>query len=194
MPNNTRTQVEEWRDIPGWEGYYQVSNLGRVKSVERTALIFGGHQRRVHERLRKPFVNRGGRLMVRLNLGDTKPSFLIHRLVLQAFVGPEPEGMEACHNNGDHTDNRLENLRWDTKRSNMLDKRAHGTDHQVNKTHCPRGHLLASPNLVPSLWERKGRRGCLSCSRAQSYISYQKHEKPNFQKISDSYYQDIIKK
>lgn len=52
---------------------------------------------------------------------------LIHRLVLEAFIGPCPEGMEACHNNGDSTDNRLENLRWDTHSNNMLDSVDHGT-------------------------------------------------------------------
>lgn len=55
-----------------------------------------------------------------------KPMF-VHRLVLEAFVGPCPEGMEACHNDGDCTNNRLENLRWDTRLSNIHDKQAHGT-------------------------------------------------------------------
>lgn len=52
--------------------------------------------------------------------------FQVHRLVLLAFVGPCPEGMEACHNNGDRRDNRLENLRWDTRRKNIQDREKHG--------------------------------------------------------------------
>lgn len=54
-------------------------------------------------------------------------SRLAHRLVLEAFVGPCPDGMEACHNNGDRTDNRIENLRWDTAKANQADRKKHGT-------------------------------------------------------------------
>lgn len=51
----------------------------------------------------------------------------VHRLVLETFVGPCPDGMEACHGNGDNSDNRLENLRWDLHQSNIDDKTRHGT-------------------------------------------------------------------
>lgn len=51
----------------------------------------------------------------------------VHRLVLEAFVGPCPEGMEACHNDGDTTNNRLDNLRWDTRKGNHADRKKHGT-------------------------------------------------------------------
>jgi hypothetical protein len=51
----------------------------------------------------------------------------IHRLVLEAFVGPCPNGFEACHNDGDRQNNRLENLRWDTRSGNHSDKEQHGT-------------------------------------------------------------------
>ncbi len=51
----------------------------------------------------------------------------VHRLVLETYVGPCPEGMEACHYNGVRTDNRLENLRWDTRSNNQLDAVRHGT-------------------------------------------------------------------
>ena len=57
----------------------------------------------------------------------------IHRLILEAFCGPCPEGMEGCHNNGDPTDNQLSNLRWDTRESNHADKNAHGTDSRGSK-------------------------------------------------------------
>lgn len=51
----------------------------------------------------------------------------VHRLVLEAFLGPCPELMEGCHNDGDASNNRLENLRWDTKKNNHADKIRHGT-------------------------------------------------------------------
>lgn len=52
---------------------------------------------------------------------------LVHRLVLESFVGPCPDGMQACHNNGDPKDNRAENLRWDTPSNNQADRHSHGT-------------------------------------------------------------------
>ena len=55
-------------------------------------------------------------------------TYLVHRLVLMAFTGPCPKGMECCHNNGDYSDNRLGNLRWDTHINNEKDKRRHGTN------------------------------------------------------------------
>lgn len=51
----------------------------------------------------------------------------VHRLMLEFFRGPAPAGMEACHANGDRSDNRIDNLRWDTRRNNHADKRSHGT-------------------------------------------------------------------
>lgn len=66
-----------------------------------------------------------GRGHLRAQLGKGRHQ-LVHRLVLTAFVGPCPDGMEACHNNGSPTDNRLCNLRWDTRRANQADKVLHG--------------------------------------------------------------------
>lgn len=79
---------------------------------------------------------------------------------MEAFVGPCPEGMEVCHNNGDCTDNRLENLRYDTKSANMLDRVRHGTHHNANKTQCLRGHLFTEENTKRTA---KGGRACRTC-------------------------------
>lgn len=57
--------------------------------------------------------------------GVGKRTFNVHRLILEAFVGPCPEGMEACHNDGDRGNNRLNNLRWDTRSANMADRFRH---------------------------------------------------------------------
>lgn len=56
-----------------------------------------------------------------------RKSRLAHRLVLEAFVGPCPSGMECCHWDGDHQNNKLSNLRWDTRQGNRLDMTRHGT-------------------------------------------------------------------
>ena len=77
----------------------------------------------------KPHSNtkRGGYMNVFLGRGNGRR---VHRLVLEAFVGPCPEGLEACHSNGDPTDNRLENLRWGTHEDNHQDRVKHGTLNQ----------------------------------------------------------------
>lgn len=115
--------VEEWRAVPGADGWYEVSDQGRVRSW----FAFGARPpRRANEpRPMRLAVNRYGYQVVRLAaLGRRRP---VHRMVLAAFVGPCPPGMEACHNNGVRNDNRLSNLRWDTRTANHADKRHHGT-------------------------------------------------------------------
>lgn len=107
-------ETEEWRIIPGYEPY-EASNFGRVRRGEK---------------LRKPTVNRrGGYHSVVLGLGGrkSKVNAYVHQLVLFAFVGPRPNGLEAAHLNGDPADNRLANLRWVTHTENMGHQRAHGT-------------------------------------------------------------------
>jgi hypothetical protein len=74
-------------------------------------------------------MDRRGRLSVKLCRDGVIHKFAVHRLVLTAFVGPCPDGMEACHFPDPSSANcRLENLRWDTKQGNMADKVRHGTD------------------------------------------------------------------
>ena len=77
----------------------------------------------------------GIRMVVKLVNANGGKTFNVHRLVLTAFVGPCPEGMECCHSDGDHRNNRLDNLRWDTHSSNELDKLKHGTHNRGERNH-----------------------------------------------------------
>ena len=105
--------VELWRDIPGYEGLYQISDIGSVRNVKRNRLLAKNITR--------------GHFQVRLCNHDGHRWFQVHRLVLMAFIGECPADMECAHNNGIGTDNRLENLRWDTRKGNHADKHRHGT-------------------------------------------------------------------
>lgn len=112
---------EEWRPVVGWEGYYEVSNQGRVKSLPR--ITAGGT--RIMGRLRQPAMQGRGNPYWQIHLmRDGVPWYrvAVHRLVLESFIGPCPEGMEACHLNGNGFDNRIENLRWDTHEANMAEQ------------------------------------------------------------------------
>ena len=84
-----------------------------------------------YKRWLKPIKQSNGRLTV--DLGHRKMQY-IHRLVLEVFVGPCPEGKECCHGNGDCQDNRLENLRWATRSENIRDAVKHGTHPLVKLT------------------------------------------------------------
>lgn len=111
------------KEIKNFEGYF-ISDDGKVFSYQL---------RSTEKSITKPRQIRGGQkqgyksvLLKNIETGKFCRRY-IHRLVLEAFVSECPEGMEACHNNGDRTDNRLENLRWDTRKNNHADKKLHGT-------------------------------------------------------------------
>jgi hypothetical protein len=115
---------EEWRDVPGYDGWYECSDLGRVRSWRS-----GSHQGRRDEPLvMSPGRRNKGYLHVGLTKAGRVKYLAISRMVLTAFVGEAPgRDWDACHDNGINTDNRLSNLRWDTKAANAADKRRHGT-------------------------------------------------------------------
>lgn len=75
----------------------------------------GGYKRRYRE------------VSIRATSDAKRKGYLVHRLILEAFVGDCPPGLEGCHENGKHADNRIENLRWDTPAGNTADKIRHGT-------------------------------------------------------------------
>jgi hypothetical protein len=124
--------MENWIDVLGLEDYYQISNLGNVKSKERIGIANYG-KRTYGGGLVKPFISTVGYPAVNLTYKGYRKQFHIHKLVLEAFIGKAPIGMEGCHNNGIKTDCRLENLRWDTRKNNHKDQEIHGTRARVGK-------------------------------------------------------------
>lgn len=120
--------VEIWKQVSGYGGYYEVSNLGNVRSVTRTLPrnAYGRVRTCVGKRLR-PAILTGGYLRVGLARGGRVKAMFVHRLVLEAFVCPCPTNMEACHDDSDPSNNRLSNLRWDTPKANQADRNANGT-------------------------------------------------------------------
>ncbi len=128
--------MEVWRDIPGFEGLYQVSNFGRVKSLDRWQNLDPnpqapkGYARHIKGKIHRGTpVNRDGKI-IRIVVGLRKDGRYfyrgIHEFVLLAFVGPRPEGYYGCHNDDTPTNNRLANLYWGTPKQNSADKIRHG--------------------------------------------------------------------
>lgn len=151
---------EEWRPVVGYEGSYEVSSLGRVRSVDRIVTFKDGRKRLARGRVLRSWSNNLGHQVV--GLANRQRAF-IHCLVLEAFVGPRPDGLVACHNNGQSTDNRVENLRWDTYSENNLDLVRHGTHWQVSKTHCPQGHEYTDENTRLYYYRGSRYRYCRTC-------------------------------
>lgn len=102
---------ENWKDIPGWEGKYQASDLGRIKSL--------GNDRTRKEKILKPGLNSYGYYIVGLCKCGKQFTKLVSRLVYETFIGKIPYGMQVNHINEDKTDNRLENLNLMTPKENM---------------------------------------------------------------------------
>jgi len=162
---------EEWRPIPEWEGIYQVSNQGRVRSLDRIVLV-GNTHRKLPSRPRKFTVLPKGYRQIQLHIDGTVKALLVHRLVLTVFHGPPPPGLEACHINGDTSDNRIENLMWDTHAANISDAVRAGK-HVGSAVRCPQGHDLDAGNTYLSA---AGSRSCKKCRRRVSRESYERRK------------------
>jgi hypothetical protein len=142
---------EIWLPVVGWEGFYEVSDLGRVRRI-----------------FLPPFE---GYRVLRPSLCTYHPSVslsrrsrvvrrTVHVLVAAAFLGPRPPGLEVCHNDGNKMNAAASNLRYDTHQANEHDKRIHGTHHNSRKTHCPYGHEYTPANTYINA---KGSRECRTC-------------------------------
>jgi hypothetical protein len=119
---------EIWKPVPGYEGRYEVSDQGRVRSLDREIEQLS-RQGNAYKKMVRGIVLRPGRMPaghVSVSLGRFN-SHCVHKLVLLAFVGSAPAGCECLHNNGNPADNRLENLRWGTRGDNIRDAVKHGT-------------------------------------------------------------------
>lgn len=128
---------EGWKDIPGWEGFYQVSDLGRIRSVDRRIpKSVGDGCRLMRGKVLKPGIYKNpGYSRVNLSRPGRTQWFDIHFLVLLAFVGPRPEGMECRHLDGVRMNSGLSNLCWGTSKQNQGDRRGHGTGNQGSRNH-----------------------------------------------------------
>lgn len=115
------TMCEQWKDIRGFEGVYQISTQGRVRRFWPSS----AHGYKVLN----PWIDRKtGYRRVDLCVNRSKDVRRIHQLVLEAFTGPRQPLMEGRHLDGNRQNNHLDNLRWGTRSENQQDRKLHGTD------------------------------------------------------------------
>lgn len=153
-------EPESWSPVPGYEGYYEVSTLGNVKSLHARILkqYPGGL-------ILSPVINTHGYPSVNLYLAGKPTTFGIHVLVALAFIGQRPKGQDVCHNDGGKLHCVLSNLRYDTKSENMNDRVRHGTHHNSTKTECPAGHEYTEETIYH---RPDGGRDCRLCRPAHA--------------------------
>lgn len=150
---------EVWKPIPGYQGLYDISDQGRVRSWKT-------HHGRPGPRVLTVGRRKNGGLYLGLTLHgpDKSRYWRVHQLVMLAFAGPCPPGLEVRHLDGDHEHNARTNLAYGTRGQNEHDKVAHGTHTWARKTHCPCNHPYDEENTRV---EAGGRRRCIECERAR---------------------------
>lgn len=163
---------ESWRPVVGLEDRYLISNRGRVKSLVSRLILSDK--------------NLAGRGYVRYTLGNGAGRVryvYAHTLVLEAFVGPCPPGLECRHKDGNELNNFLGNLSWGTRSENTRDQLIHGTHSFANKSRCPLDHEYIEANLVKG--DLPNRR-CLACKRARHWV--RRHPEVDFREEADRRY------
>lgn len=174
--------AEHWKPIRDFEGIYEVSDHGRVRSLPRVSEDSLGRFYNVEGGILNPTTRADGIRMVNLSAGGKRRSGRsVARLVLEAFDRPPASGEFADYLNGDRADTRLSNLRW-----------APFAERFDRVEVCVRGHRLEAPNLTE--WGQKvGKRKCLACSRARSWLGWKGggYDEARLKSLADGYFERL---
>lgn len=139
--------IEEWRDIAGFEGLYEISDHGNLRNAR-------------NKRLRKLTPNKHGHMVTVLTKPGYRQNIQAHRLVAQAFI-PNPENLPCVlHWDDVPSNNHISNLRWGTYTDNQNDIVRNGNHFWANKEKCPSGHLYTEDNIYIT---SANRRLCKRC-------------------------------
>jgi hypothetical protein len=163
--------MNTWIRIPEWD-FYEVSDDGQVRSQDRQIRTRWGTTFLRKGKVLKPISHRGYWAVTLREEGRNRTT-KVHTLVLEAFVGPRPDGLEARHLDGNTDNNSLQNLKWGTRSENNLDRVAHGTHQNSSKLTCPRDH--AYDYIDPKTGSRKCKR-CRSM-HMKAYYSRKRNKK-----------------
>lgn len=158
---------EAWLPIDGGGGNYEVSDLGRVRSLRREVIDKNGETRVVPGKILECMTEPSGRKTVHMWDGSKYKRKRVHRAVLESFVGPAPEGYICRHLNDNPSDNRLSNLAWGTLSENMDDRTRNGIHHYSKRDRCGRGHIYRPETTYKQTGGVKSR-SCIACCRSNA--------------------------
>jgi hypothetical protein len=116
--------MEIWKPVLGFEEFYEVSFDGKVRSFARQN---SRNKKWMGGAIVAPILGSRGYYVVNLTSPGKRKQIFLHKVVLEAFKGVRPDGLEACHNDGNRLNCNVGNLRWDTRSGNHQDKKLHGT-------------------------------------------------------------------
>lgn len=179
--------------MAGYEGLYEVSSLGRIRSLDRiTVDLYKGTKRtrRIPGRVMTPYPvgkRRNGTrqyLAVRLCRDGVAEPAAMHILVADAFHGPRPDGLIVLHGNDDGHDNRAVNLRYGSYVENNADAVTNGGRRLSDS--CKHGHCYVPAS---TRYPRQGGRDCLACRRASRRY---RATDPQFREYADAYYRQLV--
>jgi len=117
-----KTEMEEWKDVDGYEGIYQVSSMGNIRSLDRKITQFchkNYFTRNMNGRTIKSKTQNSGYEIVWLSKNGNVRAFTVHRIALVAFTGFTPIGLDINHIDGDKRNNKIENIEWCSKSENI---------------------------------------------------------------------------
>lgn len=157
---------EIWKEIPGYEGQYEVSDRGRVRSLDRVT----SHGRKRKGKVLSTVPGSKGYPQLKLSRDGVSNMRSVHALMAETFFGPRPPGMFVSHLNDVKADCRLENLAYQTPEQNTADAARNGKLAWSVNGNCLRGHPFVGENLRPDAL-RVGKKKCLACKRARSFLS-----------------------
>ena len=161
---------EIWKDIPGYEGLYQVSNLGRVVSIKRQVCGKLGSIRTINDKILKATISNEGYRKVKLYIhNQPTQSFSVHRIVIESFIGKQ-EGLVVDHIDNNRLNNYLENLRYCTNIDNNT----------IFRKPSKHGHIGIECNMSTNRWRgkikinKKAYRTSYSSSKENAIEDYKK--------------------
>lgn len=175
MADNQPTlfDAEIWKPVPNAPGY-EVSNHGRVRSIDRIIPYVDGRMRHQPGKLKELVDDGHGYLTARLQIQKRGRTRYVHQIVLEAFVRPRKNGELVRHLDNNPKNNRLENLAWGSASENVLDQVKAGTHNNARKTHCLRGHEFTPENTIKN---GPNGRGCRKCNKIRMEKWKRKHMK-----------------
>lgn len=161
---------EAWLPVDGFEGEYEISSLGRVRSLARVIPYLDGRDRPIRERVLKQTPDSAGYPAVAMSSGHlgrkVQAKRRVHVLVLTAFRGPRSPGQQGRHLNDVKSDNRLENLQWGSASENVRDMVRNGNHHYAKRDRCKNGHSLEEGSFRLYTAKTGTSRVCLKCQKA----------------------------